>query len=80
MADDHVAAVADPEAELHLETELEPETGNGRRVARGVRSGTPSPPRHTQDREGAKPAGELHEFQQERGGSASPGGDLHAEP
>lgn len=74
MADDHVAAVADPE------TELESETGNGSLVVRGVGSGTPSLLRHAQDRKGAAPTGELYEFQQVQGGSASPGGDLHAEP
>ena len=78
MADsDHVAAVADPKAELHPETEINMETGNGHQVVRGAGPRTPSLPGHAQDCEGAESTGE---FQHEHGGSASPKNDLHVEP
>jgi len=78
MADsDHVAAVADLEAERHPETEIDTEAGNGHQVVRGAGPATPSPPRHAQDREGAESTGE---FQHEHGGSASPRSDLYVEP
>ena len=71
-----MAAVADPEAELHPETELT-QMGNGHQVVRGAGPGTRSPLWHAQDCEGAESTGE---FQHKHYGSASPRSDLHVVP
>ena len=65
MADrDHVDAVVDPEAELN------PVIGNGTEPVDGAgpETGTSSPPRRTDNREGSQPASELpHDRDKERG-------------